>query len=275
MAQHMRAALGQTVVVENVSGAAGRIGVGRVARAAPDGYTISLGTPSTYVTNGALYALPYDVRDLSPIALTTNQPYLIVARTTLPANDLRGLIAWLHQNPNRALAGIPGLGGGSHLGGLSFQNATGTGFQFVPYRGGAPALQDLVAGQIDFIFAPTGDCIALVRAGAIRAFAVTAKARLSSVADIPTTDEAGMPGFYLSNWQALFAPKGTPNNVVLKLNAAVMAALADADVRMRLADLGQQIFPRDQQTPEALAALQKAEIEKWWPIIKAAGIKAE
>jgi tripartite-type tricarboxylate transporter receptor subunit TctC len=275
MAQHMRASLGQTVVVENVSGATGSIGVGRVARAAPDGYTISLGTPSQYVTNGALYALPYDVRDLTPIALTTNQPYLIVARTTLPANDLQGLIAWLHQNPNKAFAGTPGVGGGSHLGGLFFQNATGTRFQFVPYRGGAPALQDLIAGQIDLMFVTIGDCIELVRAGVIRAFAVAAKTRLSGAADIPTMDEAGLPEFYLSNWQAIFAPKGTPKEIVAKLNAAVIVALADSNVRVQLAELGQEIFPPDQQTPEALAAFQKAEIEKWWPIIKAANIKAQ
>jgi tripartite-type tricarboxylate transporter receptor subunit TctC len=275
IAQHMRISLGQTVVVENVSGATGSIGVGRVARAAPDGYTISLGTPSQYVTNGALYALPYDVRDLTPIALTTTQPYLIVAGKTSPANDLKGLIAWLRSNPDKASAGTPGVGGRSHLGGLYFQNATGTRFQFVPYRGGAPALQDLIGGQIDFMFAPTGDCIELVHAGAIRAFAVTAKTHLSAAADIPTTDEAGLPGFYLSNWQAIFAPKGTPKEIVAKLNAAVIVALADSNVRVQLAELRQEIFPPDQQTPEALAAFQKAEIEKWWPIIKAANIKAQ
>jgi tripartite-type tricarboxylate transporter receptor subunit TctC len=276
MAERMRAPLGQPVVIENVTGAAGSIGVGRVARASPDGYTLVAGFWGTHVVNGATQALGYDVlNDFEPILLTSNNVQIIVGRRTLPANDLNGLVGWLKANPDMAAAGTAGGGSPQHVDGAFFQNATGTRFRFVPYRGGAPAMQDLVAGQIDLIFADQTTSLPQVRSGNIRAFAVTGKSRLAVAPDIPTVDEAGLPGFYCSVWNALFAPKGTPRDIVAKLNVAAVDALAEPAVRHRLADLGQQIVPRDEQTPEALAAFHKAEIEKWWPIIKAAGIRAE
>jgi tripartite-type tricarboxylate transporter receptor subunit TctC len=276
MAERMRAPLGQPVVIENVSGAAGSIGVGRVARAAPDGYTLVAGFWGTHVVNGATQALGYDVlNDFEPIVLTSSNVNLIVGRKTLPANDLKGLIGWLKASPDTAAAGTAGGGSPQHVHGAFFQTATNTRFRFVPYRGGAPAMQDLVAGQIDLIFADQTTSLPQVRSGNIKAFAVTGKSRLAAAPEIPTVDEAGLPGFYCSVWNALFAPKGTPRDVIAKLNAAAVDALTEPGVRQRLADLGQQIVPRDEQTPEALAAFHKAEIEKWWPIIKAAGIRAE
>jgi tripartite-type tricarboxylate transporter receptor subunit TctC len=274
--ERMRTSLGRPIIIENVGGALGTLGVGRVARAAPDGYTLTLGNFNTHVTNGALYALSYDVlNDFEPVTLVTTQPYLIVAKAALPAHDLNGLIAWLRANPNKASASTQGLGGSSQIAGVFFQNVTGTSFQFVPYRGGAQAVQDLVGGQVDLTITSSGEALAYVRAGSIKAYAVLAKTRLAAAPDIPTVDEAGLPGFYFSSWFGLWAPKGTQKDIVARLNAAVVEALADPRVRARLADLGQEIFPRDQQTPEALAALQKAEIAKWWPIIKEAGIKAQ
>jgi len=276
VAEGMRASLGQPIVIENVGGAQGNIGVGRVARAASDGYTFSIGDWSTHVVNGAIYALSYDVlRDFEPVALLVSNPYLVVARKTMPANDLKGLIAWLKANPGNALVGTSGVGSPPHLGGVLLQNATATRLQFVPYRGGGPYMQDLVAGQIDMVIDNPANALPQVRAGTIKAFAVTAKGRMAAGPDIPTVDEAGLPGLYFSNWKALWMPKGTPKDVIGKLNGAAVAALADKTVRARLADLGQEIYPRDQQTPEALAVYQKAEIEKWSPIIKAANIKAE
>jgi len=276
MAERMRASLGQPVIIENVTGAAGSIAVGRVARAVPDGYTLSMGNWGTHVLNGALYPLPYDLqKDLEPVALLSGNPLLIVTKKAMPADDLKSLIAWLQANPDKAAAGTAGLGGTSHVGGVFFQKETHTRFQFVPYRGAAPALQDLVAGQIDLMFDNPTSSLPLVRAGSIKAYAITAKARLASAPDIPTVDEAGFPGFYISNWTALWAPKATPKEVIAKLNTAIVDGLADTNVRKGLADLGQVVFPRDQQTPEALEAFQKAEIEKWWPIIKAANIRGE
>jgi tripartite-type tricarboxylate transporter receptor subunit TctC len=276
LAERMRVALGQAVIIENVSGANGTIGVGRVARAAPDGYTISIGHWSTHVVNGAIYQLQYDLlNDFEPISLIASNSYLIVAKNLVPANDLKGFIAWLKANPDKASEGTAGAGSPQHVGGVFFQNATGTRFQFVPYRGAAPAMQDLLAGQIDMIIDDPTNSLPHVCAGRIKAFAVTAKTRMAAAPDVPTVDEAGLPGFYFSRWHALWVPKATPKNIVGKLNAAITDALADPAMRTRLADLGQEIFPRDQQTPEALGALQKAEIEKWWPIIKAAGIKGE
>ena len=276
LAQHLQKTLGQPVVVENQAGANGNIGVGRVARAAPDGYTLVVGHWSTHVVNGAVYALNHDVlKDFEPVGLIATNAYVIVARNELPAADLRGFIGWLKANPDKATEGTAGAGSPQHVGGVFFQNLTGTRFQFVPYRGAAPAMQDLLAGHIDLIIDDPTNALPHLRSGRIKAFAVTAPARLAAAPEIPTVDEAGLPGFYFSRWHALWAPHGTPRDVVVKLNAALMAALADPGVRAKLADLGQDIFPREQQTPEALAAWHRAEIEKWWPLIRAAGIKAE
>jgi tripartite-type tricarboxylate transporter receptor subunit TctC len=276
MAEGMRASLGQPVIVENVAGASGSIGVGRVARAAPDGYTLSIGHWSTHVLNGATYALSYDLlKDFEPVSLITTNPQLIVSNNSVPAKDLRELIAWLKANPDKASVGTAGAGSTQHVAGTFFQNAIGTRFQFVPYRGGAPVMQDLLAGQIDLTFDQAANSLPQVRAGRIRAYAVTAKARLNSAPDIPTTDEAGLPGFYISVWHGLWLPARTPKDVIAKVNTAAVNALANPNVRARLADLGQEIPPRDQQTPEALSSYQKAEIDKWWPIIKAANIKGE
>ena len=276
VAERMRVALGQPVIIENVGGANGSIGVGRAARSAGDGYTLVIGLWNTHVANGALYTLSYDVmKDFEPISLFASNPHLIVAKKTMPADDLKGLIAWLKANPEKASQGHPGVGSPGHVSGVLFQNISGTRFQFVPYRGGGPAMQDLVAGQIDMMIEPPTASLPQVRAGTIKAYAVTANSRMAAAPDIPTVDEAGLPGLYLSNWYALFAPKGTPKNVIDRLNAAVGDALADPAVRSRLAEQGQELPTREQQTPAALVALQKTEIEKWWPIIKAANIKGE
>jgi tripartite-type tricarboxylate transporter receptor subunit TctC len=275
MVERMRVSLNQTVIIENVTGAGGTIGVGRVARASPDGYTLSLGGWNTHVVNGAIYALSYDVlKDFEPVALISSNPYLVVAKKAMPANDLSGFIAWLKANPDKATAGIC-VGCPQHVFGVFFQNTTGTRFQLVPYRGSAPATQDMVAGQIDMMLDSPINSLPHLRAGTIKVYAVTAKSRLPFAPDIPTVDEAGLPGFYGSQWFAYWAPKGTSKEVIGKLNSAVVDALADPIVRQRMADLGLEIFPREQQTPEALGAFQKAEIEKWWPIIKAANIKGE
>ncbi len=276
VAEHMRVSLGQPVIFENVTGAAGSIGVGRVARAAGDGYTLVIGVWGTHVLNGAIYALQYDLlKDFEPISLLASNPMVIVAKKVMPAKDLMELIAWLKANPDKASAGTTGIGGASHVAAIFFQKETGTRFQFVPYRGLAPAMQDLVAGQIDMMIDNPATSLPQVRASTIKAYATTAKARLAAAPDIPTADEAGLPGFNVSQWTALWAPNGTPKDIIAKLNEAVVKSLADSNVLARLADLGQYIPPREQQTPEALRAYQKAEIEKWWPIIKAAGIKAE
>jgi tripartite-type tricarboxylate transporter receptor subunit TctC len=274
LAEKMRASLGQTIIIENVGGAGGSIGVGRVARAAPDGYTLDLGQWDTHVANGATYPLSYDLQNgFEPIALISSNPLLILSRKSLPADDLKGLVAWLKANPDKASAAVPTAG--SHVAGILFQKETGTRFQFVPYRGGGPAMQDLVAGQIDMLIVQAAVALPQVRAGTIKAYAATAGSRFAAAPNIPTVDEAGLPGLHISGWFGLYAPKGTPKAVVDKLNAAVVDALADATVRSRLADIGQEIPPREQQTPEALGAFTRGEIEKWWPIIKTANIRGE
>jgi tripartite-type tricarboxylate transporter receptor subunit TctC len=276
LAERLRASLGQPIIIENVAGAAGSIGVGRAARAAPDGYTLSIGTLTTHALIGGLYPLQFDLAaDLEPIAELASEPLLIVGRKTLPAADLRELIAWLKANPDTASVGIAGVGAVGHLTGISFQRETGTRFHFVPYRGNGPAAQDLVAGQIDLMIEPSSNFRTLVRAGSIKAFAVTSATRSAIAPDIPTAEEAGLSGFRTSLWYGLWAPKGTPKAVIGRLAAAVVEALADPAVQKRLTELGLEIVPRDQQTPEALATLQRAEIAKWWPIIKAANIKGE
>jgi tripartite-type tricarboxylate transporter receptor subunit TctC len=275
-AEAMRGTLGQPIIIENVAGAAGTLGVGRVARAASDGYTISAGFVGTHVINGATYTLRYDLlKDFEPISLIASNSWLIVAKKAMPANDLKDLIAWLKANPDKASQGTIGAGSPHHVAGVFFQKETGTRFQFVPYRGAAPAMQALVAGQIDMIIDSPTIAMPQVRAGNIKGYAVAAKSRLATAPDIPTVDEAGLPGFYVSSWSGLWAPKGTPKEVIAKLSTAVANGLADAAVRSRFADIGMQVFPREQQTPEALRAHQEAEIEKWWPIIKEAGLKAE
>jgi len=276
LTERMRVSLGQIVIVENVTGAAGTIGVGRVARAAPDGYTICIGHWGTHVVNGAIYDLPYHVfNDFEPVSLIATNPALIVARKAVPANTLQELIAWLKANAATATQGTAGLGSASHVSGVYFQAITGTRFQFVPYRGAGPAMQDLVAGQIDMMIDQAANSLLPVRAGLIKAYAVTGKTRLTAAPDIPTVDEAGVPGLHISTWHALWMPKGTSKDIITRLDGAVVDALADARVRQRLADLGQELPPPEEQNPETLAAVHRAEIEKWWPILKAAKIKGE
>jgi len=276
LSARMSTALGQSVVIENVSGAGGMIGVGRVAHAAGDGYTLIIGHIGTHVIGPAIYPIQFDIqKDFEPVALVANNPELIVSRGTLPAKDLKELIAWVKANQAAALVGIQGFGTPGHLLSLYFQNSTGTRLQIVPYRGGAPALQALLAGQVDLIFDQASNSLPQIRAGKIRAYAVAASTRLAAAPEIPTVDEAGLPGFYLGVWHGVWAPKKTPREAVVRLNAALTEVLADSRVRERLADLGQDIPPRDQQTPEALGAFHKAEIDKWWPLIKASGMKAE
>jgi tripartite-type tricarboxylate transporter receptor subunit TctC len=268
--------LGQPMILENVGGASGTIGTGRLARAAPDGYTIGLGQWDNLVLNGAVFSLPYDLKtDFAPIALFSSNPQVIVARKDIPAKDLPELIGWLRTNPGKASQGTAGAGSAAHISGAHFQSLTGTKFGFVPYRGAAPAMQDLIAGHIDVMFDQVGNALPPIRDGLIRGFAVTAKTRLAAAPDIPTVDEAGLPGFHVSVWRGLWAPKGTPVEVITKLNSAVVAALADPTVRQRMLELGQDIPSPQEQTPAALGALQQAEIAKWWPVIAAAGIKAD
>ena len=276
LSERMPLSLGQTIVIENTTGAAGSIGVGRVARAAADGYTLSIGHWSTHVVNGAVYPLHYDLlRDFDPVALLPSNPMIVVSKNAVPAKDLGGFVNWIKANDGKLSAGTAGAGSATHVAGVYFQNVTGTHFQFVPYRGTGPALQDLVAGQIDFIVDQASNSVQQVRDGKIRAYAVTAKARMPSAPEIPTVGEAGFPGLDISVWYGLWAPKGTPVDIIAKLNAAVMAALADAGVRQRFGELGLEIPARELQTPAALGAHHKAEIEKWWPIIRAANIKGE
>jgi len=276
MAERMRETLRQTIVIENVSGAGGSIGVGRVARAAPDGYTIGIGHWGHYVVNGAIYSLPYDLRkDFEPIALIATGPLMIASRKTIPANDLKDLIGWLKANPGKATAGTGGVGTPAHIGSVFFGNVTGAQLQLVPYRGTGPAMLGLVAGDIDLLLDQASNILPSARSRLITAYAVTATARLAPAPEIPTVDEAGLPGFHVAVWHALWAPKGTPKATVEKLNAAAREALRDRTVLQRLGELGQEIPPPEQQAAESLAAYHAAEIDKWWPIVKAAGIKAE
>jgi tripartite-type tricarboxylate transporter receptor subunit TctC len=276
LGDRMKATLGQAFVIENVTGAGGSIGVGRAVRAPADGYTISFGHLGTHVANQAIYPLPYDMlAELDPVVLLPSNPMVMVSRNSLPAKSLQELLTWLKANPDKATAGTAGAGSGSHIGGVYLQNLTGLRLQFVPYRGTAPALTDLVAGQIDIIVDQASNSMQQIRTGNIRAYAVTDRKRLSAAPDIPTVDEAGLPGFYMTLWNGLWVPKGTPKEVVTKLNAAVVEALADPAVKSRLVDLGLEVPERDQLTPEALGAWHKAEAGKWWPIIKAANIKPE
>jgi tripartite-type tricarboxylate transporter receptor subunit TctC len=276
VAEGMRASLGQPVIVENVAGAGGTIGVGRLARSAADGYTIGIGQWGTNMANGAIYSLQYDLlQDFEPVALIASQPLLIVARKSMPAKDLKELIAWLKQNGDKTTEGNSGVGTPTHVAGILLQNTLGLRWQMVPYRSAGLSMQDLMAGQIDVLLDTPATSMPQIAAGNIKVYAITAKERLSIAPDIPTVDEAGLPGFYFSFWHAIWAPKGTPKPIIAKLNAAVVSALADPTVHKRLTDIAQDIFPREQLTPEALYTYHKAEIEKWWPIIKAANIKAE
>ena len=274
MAERMRTALGQSVVVENVGGAGGSIGVGRVARAAPDGHTIDLGQWDTHVGNGAVYALPYDLqKDFAPIGLLTLNPLLLLARKTIPAQNMTELVAWLKANMGNVT--LANQTAAAQVAGLLLQQTTDTKIMFVPYRGGGPAMQDLMAGHIDLLVIQAAAGLPQVRAGTIKAFANLSASRSFAVPGIPTADEGGVPGLHVAGWFGFFAPKGTPKEPIARLNAAMVQALADPAVRARLADLGLDIAPSELQTPAGLAAFHKSEIEKWWPIIKAAGIKAE
>ncbi len=272
----MRSHLGQTIIIENVGGASGNIAVGRVARAAPDGYTLVLGSWPTHVLNAAIFTLPYDpIDDFQPVSLVSTQPLFIIGRKSLPATNLSEFIAWLKANPGRGTQGTAGSGGASHVAGVFFQKASETQIQFVPYRGAGPAMQDLAAGQIDMMVDLAASAAPQVRAGNVKAFAVTSKQRSEAAPDVPTVDEAGLPGFYVESWHAVWAPKGTPREVVEKLGAAISHTLDDAAVRQRLGTVGQVIFPADKRNATTLAAYQRAEANKWWPIIKAAKISAQ
>jgi tripartite-type tricarboxylate transporter receptor subunit TctC len=277
LAERLRVSLGQTVIIENTTGAGGTIGVARVARAAPDGYTIGIGQNGSHVVTGATYQrLPYDLlNDFQPLTLLTDAPFFLAGRKTLPADDLKGLIAWMKANPGKAIFANGGNGSISHISGLLFMDLTGTTAQTVPYRGNAPAMQDLVAGQIDLMIADPVTGVPQVQGGSIKAYGVMAKSRLATAPEIPTVDEAGLPGYHVSLWHGLWMPKGTPQPIMARLNAAVAEALADANVQAKLASIGQDLFPPARQNPQALDAHQRAEIAKWWPLIKAAEIKVE
>jgi len=272
----MRRFLGQTVVVENVTGAGGSIATGRVVRAAPDGYTLGIGHWGSHVTNGAYYNLPFDLlTDLDPIAMIATNPQLVISKPSVPAKNLKELIPWIKANKDKILFGTGGVGASSHIAGAYFLDRIGVKMEFVPYRGGAPAMQALLSGEFDLYMTQISGAVAHIRAGKLRAYLVTAKTRQTIAPEIPTSDEAGLPGLHTAIWHAIWAPKGVPRDINMKLNAAVVEALTDDVLRKRFADLGQEIPPRNEQTQQALAVHHKAEIDKWWPIMRAAGIKAE
>ena len=274
LAEPMRKSLGQAVVVDNTTGAGGSLGVGRVARAAPDGYTLSIGHWSTHVVNGAVYPLGYDLlKDLEPVAMVGGNPMIVVSKPALPAANLKELVAWVKSNQDKVNVGTAGAGSSTHIAGIYFQNEVGAKLAFIPYKGTGPAMQDLIGGQIDMMVDQLSNSLPQVRGGKIKGYAITAKERSPAAPEIPTVDEAGLPGLHIAIWYGLWAPKGTPKDVIARLNAAVVAALADGPTREKLAALGMELVSRERQAPEALGAHQKAEIEKWWPIIKAAGIK--
>jgi tripartite-type tricarboxylate transporter receptor subunit TctC len=276
LAERMKAPLGQPVIVENVAGAGGSIGTGRVARAAPDGHMLVIGHVQTHVMNAAILPLQYDVvKDFEPVSLVADTPQWLVAKKTMPGATVAELVAWLKANPGKATVGAVGIGGPPDVAAIHFQKQTGTSFQIVPYRGGAPMVQDLLAGQIDFTFGQAASQLNLVRNGQLKAYAVLTEKRWRAAPDLPTMDEAGVPGMRATFWHGIWAPKGTPKDIIEKLNAAIVESLADPAVKKRYSDIGQEIWPVEHQNPAALAAQQKAEIERWWPIIKAAGIKAE
>ena len=276
LGERMRVSLGQPVIIETVTGAGASIGVARAAQAAPDGYTLGIGNWTSHVGAGAMYPAAHDaVLELQPVSRISATPLMIVGKNALPPKNAQELIAWLKANPAKASAATVGSGSGAHICLLYFQQKTGTSFQFVPYRGGAPVMQDLVAGQIDFFCAEASQTLSFLRSGAIRAFAVMSKERWPAAPDVPTMDEVGVSGMYISFWNGLWVPKGTPPEIVAKLNGAVVDTLADATVRQRLTELGHVIATREEQTPEALGAFHRAEIEKWWPIIKTANVKPE
>ncbi len=276
MSEPMRRFLGQTIIVDNTTGAGGSIGVGRVVRSVPDGYTLSIGHWGTHVVNGAYYKLTYNLlTDLEPIAMIATNPQMVITRSVVPAQNLKELVSWIKANQGKIQIGTGGIGSSSHIGGLYFLNRVGVKMEFVPYRGGAPAVQALLAGEIDLYMTQISGAIEQVRAGKLRAYMVTTNKRQAAAPEIPTTDEAGMPGLYTTVWHGVWAPKGTPHDAKLKLNAAIVETLADATVRKRFADLGQEIPSAAEQTQRALAVYHKSEIDKWWPLIRAAGIKPE
>jgi tripartite-type tricarboxylate transporter receptor subunit TctC len=273
LAERMKRSLGQPIIIEDIGGADGSIGAGRAARARPDGYTIELGYLGSNVLNGGFYSLPYDVlNDFAPVSPLVSFPQILLARKTMPAKNVSELIAWLKANPYKASVGVTAVG--QRLIAASFQKQAGVHFTLVPYRGLAPARQDLMAGQIDLLF-DVPDSLPLIRGGSVRAYAVTGEDRLAAAPDIPTLAEMGLPAASWTAWYAFFAPRGTKSDIIGKLNAATAEALADSTVQSRLLDLGFAIFPRQQQTPNALGALVKAGAEKWWPVIKELGLKAD
>ena len=276
VAERMRMSLGQPVIIENVSGAAGSIGVGRVARAPADGYTLSFGTWSTHVVNAAALTLAYDtLADFEPVALVARSPMVMTASKAFPASNLKEAIAWLTANPDKALMGTVGVGSAPHIAGAFFAKETGTQLRFVPYRGVNLAMQDLLAGRIELMIDLVANALPQLSVGNVKAFAVLSKKRLHVAPDLPTVDEAGVPGLYVASWQAIWAPKGTPADMIAKLNAAVVEALADGQVRRRLTEMAQDIPTREEQTPQALGTLQRADLAKWSPIVKSLTAKSE